>query len=343
MPDDASSPSPSPLVIPASETAERMKTACADFLDALDPDQRRKALFPFDDSERLRWSYLPRELFEHHGLPLRDMNDKQRRAAYRLLESGLSPLGYTKATSIMGLETILSEQERGGSGGRFARDPRFYFFTVFGDPGNKRPWAWRVQGHHVSLHYVVIDKSFIAPTPSFFGANPAEVRHGDHRGLRTLPREEDLARRLLTALDGDQKNRTIINASAPADIFTRDHTPRPRLDVLEGLSAESMNNDQRELFDELVREYVGRLPDEMVAVERKRIRQAGFNEIHFAWAGAEERGKPHYYRIHGPSFLVEYDNTQNNANHIHTVWRNTRDDFGLDLLALHYRQGGGHH
>jgi len=330
-----------PLIIPASATAEHMRKACADLLDSLNPDQRRRILFPFDDAERLRWSYLPVELYEHHGLLLRDMDHKQRRLAYALLESGLSPMGYDKATSIMGLETILGELERRESGGNYVRDPRRYFFSVFGDPTGKEPWGWRAEGHHISFQYTIVNTDFIAPTPSFLGANPAEVPYGEHKGVRTLPREEDLARRLLKALDSDLKSRTLISATAPADILTHD-TPRVQLNVREGLAAESMATDQRELFIELVREYIDRLPDELSSIERKKIERAGIQDIHFAWMGAEERGKPHYYRIHGPSFLVEYDNTQNNANHIHTVWRNIQDDFGLDLLALHYKQGGHH-
>ncbi|MCZ6679870.1 MAG: DUF3500 domain-containing protein [Candidatus Poribacteria bacterium] len=333
--------SSTPLVIPASETAERMATACANFLETLTPDLRRKAEFAFEDTERHRWHYIPREMFERNGVFLKEMNDKQRQAAFDLLASGLSQKGYQKATAIIDIETTLGEIERSAGEARLVRDPQLYAFSVFGDPTNQKPWGWRAEGHHVSLNFTVVNRELVTPNPSFFGSNPAEVRHGPKKGLRILSVEEDLARQLLSSLNTDQRSKTIINATAPADILTREQ-PKVELGAAEGLAAESMTSEQREVLVKLTQEYIDRLPDELAKIEERKLRDANINDIHFAWAGAAERNKPHYYRLHGPFFFVEYDNTQNDANHIHTVWRHIEDDFGLDLLRLHYQRGHHH-
>ena len=327
-----------PTVIPASETAEQMAKASANLLDVLSPELRKQAELPFDEVERRRWHYVPREMFERKGVCFKEMNEKQRNAALNLMACGLSEEGYRKATAIMELETTLGEQERIEGNTRLARDAELYYFTVFGDPMGKGPWGWRAEGHHVSLHFTVINREVIAPYPFFFGSNPAEVRHGAKKGLRILSQEEDLARQILMALNTDQKNKAVINATAPRDIITRSE-PKVEFGAAEGLAVESMMAGQRELMAKLIHEYIGRLPKELANVEDQKLRGAGLNAIHFAWAGAEQPNQPHYYRLHAPFFFVEYDNTQNNANHIHTVWRHIEDDFGMDLLRTHYRHG----
>ena len=324
------------LTIPAPETAERMANACANFLETLTPALRRKAEFPFADTERLRWHFVPMELWERKGVLLKEMNDVERKAAFKLMECGLSEQGYRKATAIIDLEPTLGEIERAEGDTRFPRDSEKYFFSVFGDPTNNEPWSWRAEGHHVSLHYTVINREFISPNPSFFGSNPAEVRHGADKGLRILSAEEDLARQLLGSLKSDQRGKALINPIAPPDILTREQL-KVEVGAVQGLAVESMQTPQRELLVKLIHEYVDRLPQEIADIEHRKLRDADLNDVHFAWAGAEERGKPHYYRLHGPFFFAEYDNTQNNANHIHTVWRHMEDDFGFDLLRLHYQ------
>jgi hypothetical protein len=324
-------------VIPASETAEAMKNACVRFLDSLTPELRRKANLGFDSAERRRWHYLPREMFERQGASLKEMNSRQRQAAFKLLASGLSRTGYDKVTAIIDLEKTLREIERLLGESRLVRDPQLYFFCVFGDPAAKKPWSWRAEGHHISLNYTMGERHWIAPNPLFLGANPAEVRTGSQKGLRILATEEELARELLAGLNIDQKRNTILSPNAPPDILTR-ALPKVELAGAEGLAAGSMSPDQREIFGRLIRAYIDRLPDELAAVELKKLNEDGLDAVHFAWAGAQDRDKPHYYRLHGPSFFVEYDNTQNNANHIHSVWRDLKNDFGVDLLNLHYRQ-----
>jgi hypothetical protein len=330
-----------PRIIPASKTAEQMARTCLKFLEILRPGLRKKAEIAFNDSERLRWHYFPLERWERQGVSLKELNAKERNAAFNLLSSGLSRKGYQKASAIMDLETTLGELERAAGTARLVRDPKLYFFSVFGDPTGKQPWGWRAEGHHVSLHYTVVNREVISPYPSFFGANPAEVRHGPNKGLRILSAEEDLARNLLRSLGADQKRKAILNATAPADIITRD-IPKVEFERVEGLAAESMTDEQRETLMNLIHEYVDRMPEEVARAEHRKLRNAGITDIHFAWAGGEASGKPHYYRLHGPFLFVEYDNTQNNANHIHSIWRHLDDDFGIDLLRYHYRNQNHH-
>ena len=330
----------SPLVPASSETAETMKGACEKLLDSLTPALRAKAHFAFDAPERRRWHYVPREMFDRKGLSLKEMNQRQRRAAFKLLEAGLSYECYGKVTAIMDLEKTLGLIEQSENAAHLIRDPQLYFFSVFGDPTAKKSWGWRAEGHHVSLNFTVAAGEWIAPNPLFLGANPAEVPGGSQRGLRILAKEEDLARELLADFGNEQKRRAIISPEAPADIVTR-ALPKVDLDRADGLAAGTMAANQQQMLDRLIRVYVERLPPELAATELKRLKVDGLETIHFAWAGSQEHGRPHYYRLHGPSFLVEYDNTQNNANHIHTVWRNLKNDFGEDLLRRHYRQDHG--
>ena len=334
-------PEQKPLFIPASETAEQMAHAAGNFLDTLTPALRQKAGLPFDGNERLRWHYIPIEMWEREGVSLNELNTQQQEAAFTLMASGLSAKGYQKARAIINLETTLGEIEKTAGEARLVRDPGLYFFTVFGDPTGNGAWGWRAEGHHVSLNFTVVNRELISPNPSFFGSNPAEVPQGAKKGLRVLSAEEDLARQLLTSLNDSQKRQTIINADAPSDILTRD-VPKVEFEAVEGLAAESMETSQRELLMNLVHEYIDRLPDEVAQIELRKLRQGSVNDIHFAWAGGETPKTPHYYRLHGPFFFVEYDNTQNNANHIHSVWRHIADDFGVDLLRLHYHKSDHH-
>ena len=335
-------PERKPLFVPASATAEQMATAAGNFLETLTPALREKAALPFDGNERLRWHYIPIEMWERQGVSLKELNDTQQAAAFALMESGLSAKGYQKARAIINLEATLGEIERNAGEARLMRDPQLYFFTVFGDPTGNGAWGWRAEGHHVSLNFTVVNRELISPNPFFFGSNPAEVPEGDKKGLRVLSAEEDIARQLLTSLEASQKRQTIINADAPSDILTRD-VPKVEFEAVEGLAAESMGTPQRELLMNLVNEYIDRLPDEIAEIERRKLREGSINDIHFAWAGGEAPKTPHYYRLHGPFFFVEYDNTQNSANHIHSVWRHIEDDFGVDLLRLHYYKSDHQH
>ncbi len=330
-----------PSLISAPEVADEMASFCVQFLESLTPNLRQKAEFAFDVDERRRWHYFPRENFERKGLPLKEMNEKQQAAALGLLSCGLSQTGYEKARAIIDLESTLGDLERRDGTARFARIPNLYYFSVFGNPTNTEPWGWRTEGHHVSVNFTIVNRALIAPTPFFFGSNPAHVRYGPKTGLRILSAEEDFARVLLDSLNGEQKKNTVITTTAPRDIITK-AAPKIEFEAVEGLAADLMTSDQRGTLMNLVRTYIDRLPDSLAAFETQKLRHDGVNDIHFAWAGRLDRGAAHYYRIHGPSFFVEYDNTQNDANHIHSVWRHLEDDFGLDLLRLHYHYGHCH-
>lgn len=313
-----------------SATAQRMIEAATSLLASLSSDQRSKVLFTLDSDERLKWDYRP---VPREGISLREMDGSQQKLVFALLASGLSPDAQIKALSIMSLEKVLAEIE--GAAGRHDRDPDLYYVTLFGVPSDKDAWGWRIEGHHVSLNFLIVEGKWVAPTPNFLGANPAKVLSGPRVGLRILAAEEDLARRLVTALGSDQRRRAWINAEAPEDIVTR-WDPRVKLDSPVGLPLSEMLEDQGRSMMHLVEQYLSRMPEDVADRQMEQIQKEGVESIHFAWAGSEEPGKPHYYRLHGPSFLVEYDNTQDNANHIHTVWRNIRNDWGEDLLKGHY-------
>jgi hypothetical protein len=306
-----------------------MTQAARHFLASLTPEQQAKATFPFQSEERLNWHFIPRE---RKGLPLLDMTPPQRAMAHALLAAGLSQRGYIKAVTIMSLEDVLRILEKADPN---YRNPEKYYFSVFGEPSDTGTWGFRVEGHHVSQNFTIVNGK-VADTPSFFGANPAEVREGPRKGLRVLAAEEDLARDLLESLTADQKKVAIVSPEAYKDILTAASRKAALEGQPSGIAAEKMTKKQTELLMTLLAEYAHNVPDQLAQARMDEIKKAGKN-LYFAWAGVEQRGGPHYYRIQAPSFLVEYDDTQNNANHIHTVWRDFNGDFGLDLLSLHYR------
>jgi len=229
------------------------------------------------------------------------------------------------------------EELRGGRGNALERDPGKYFFSIFGTPSTRDTWGWRVEGHHVSLNFTVVNGTLVSGSPSFFGSNPAEVRvDGPKKGTRILAAEEDAARALLGALDAGQRTKAIINVEAPGDMVTMATVDIKPLSPT-GITADALNPAQRDLLMKLLDVYTGYMADDIAADRVARYKKAGVEKIGFAWAGSTERGQKHYYRIQGPTFLVEYDNTQNDANHIHSVWRDFDCDFGRDLLREHLK------
>lgn len=309
-------------------SAAIMSDAANTFLAALTPEQKAKAMFRFQDEERFNWHYIPKP---RKGLPLREMTPAQKHLAEALLAAGLSQRGYIKATTIMSLEDVLRVLEN-DSGER--RNPEGYYFTVFGEPAEKGTWGYRVEGHHVSLNFTIADGKVVG-SPNFFGANPAEVRQGPRKGLRTLAREEDLGRSLLASFTGEQKKIAIVSETAYKDILTMASRKAALEGQPSGLPASKMTAAQREMLAALVAEYAENVPEPLAQARLEQLKKAGTN-LYFAWAGVEQPGGPHYYRVQAPAFLIEYDNTQNGANHIHSVWRDYNGDFGLDLLKMHY-------
>jgi hypothetical protein len=324
----------------APVTAGQMAEAAKRFVASLNDEQRGRAAFPFAGDERYFWHYTP---IDRNGLKLGEMTDEQRDLAFALLASGLSGRGGRQARQIIDLEPILRETEQiEGITNNWHRDPARYTVSIFGEPGGREPWAWRVGGHHIGLIFTVVDGDWVAPTPLFLGVNPAIVRHGEHTGLRILPEEEELARILLGSLDGGQKAVAIVDPVAPADILTTNRQVADPAAPPTGIGYADLGGEQRGHLQTLVRHYLTRVPDELSGGAWDTIEREGLNGVGFAWAGPEERGKGHYYAIKSPTFLIEYDNTQNDANHIHSVWRDFTNDFGEDLLAAHYAQTHSH-
>ena len=310
-------------------TAVLMMNSANAFLDSLTLEQRSKCTLAFEDEQRFDWDVIPRP---RKGVPLKELDGKQRQLAHDFLKTGLSQRGYLKATTIIELEAVLRELERE----RTDRDPELYYFTIFGEPSLTEPWGWRVEGHHLSLNFTIVGGKMVATTPSFFGANPAEVKQGARQGLRVLGAEEDKARELLLSLDERQRAVAIFDSKAPPDILTlATKTAEPLVPV--GIQANQFSKQQMNLLTRLLEEYAASMPSELAAERMEKLRLAGLEKITFGWAGGIERGQRHYYRVQGPTFLVEYDNTQNNANHIHSVWRDFNGDFGRDLLREHYQ------
>jgi hypothetical protein len=315
---------------------EAMTRAALAFLATLDARRARQAAFPFAHAERLNWHYVPRR---REGLPLKDMTADARTAAHTLLQAGLSAAGYAKAQDVIRLEGVLRQLETFGG---FMRDPDNYAVTVFGTPGPSAPWGWRFEGHHLSLNFTVVPGRAIAVTPAFLGANPAEVRSGPLQGLRALRDEQDLGLALARSLDSEQRAHAVIAGASLGDIVSgpgRGDT----LKVPAGAPLGDLGQGSRDLAVRLLETYARNMRSDLAEGELTRIHAAGIARVHFAWAGPVDPGKPHYYRLHGPTVLIEYDNTQNDANHIHSVWHDPRNDFGADVLRAHYRTGHRHH
>ena len=309
--------------------AVSLMTECANrFLAALDADQRGKATFAFDADERLNWHFIPKE---RKGLPLREMTPYQKHLASALLAAGLSQTGYIKAVTIMSLEDVLRIMEN-DSGER--RNPEKYYFSVFGTPSDEGTWGYRVEGHHLSQNYTMVNGTVI-DGPSFFGANPAQVRQGPRKGLRTLAGEDDLGLELMHALDEEQRKVAIVDTTAYPDILTAASRKAALQGQPSGLSASRMSGRQFDALRALMEEYAHNVPGELADGRRAQIDKAG-KDIYFAWAGGIERADLRYYRVQTASFLIELDDTQDSANHIHSVWRDFSGDFGEDLLRQHY-------
>src|SRR5579872_1240297 len=328
-----------------------MEKAANNFLASLTPEQRAQATYKFEDDERFDWHFIPKP---RKGLPLKDMSSYQTKLVHALLAAGLSQQGYIKAVSIMSLEDVLRIKEKDNG---VRRNPDGYFFTIFGEPSSTSPWGYRVEGHHVSQNYTVVGGKVI-DSPSFFGSNPAEVKDGPRKGIRVLEAEEEMGRDVVKSLDADQKKVAILEQArvdsdleaatkagmkltrTPSGAYSDILTMASRKAALEGhpsgLVGSKMNAKQFEKLTALLEMYASNVPGQLAQSRMEQIKKAGKN-VYFSWAGGLERGDGHYYRIQAPAFLIEYDCTQDNANHIHSVWRDYNGDFGLDLLKAHYQ------
>jgi hypothetical protein len=320
------------FTVRAHSPAEEMADAANRFLAALSPEQKQKANYKLTDEERLNWHFVPKI---RNGLPLKEMAQWQRPLAHALLGSGLSQQGILKAETIMSLEEVLRELE--SKNPRMVRDAEMYYVTIFGVPGAGEPWGWRLEGHHISLNFSVTPSGGVSASPSFLGSNPGEVRDGPRKGLRVLGAEEDLGRKLVKSFNAEQRAKVIFTKEAPSEVITGNKREVTPLEAV-GITAATMDAAQKEMLMDVVREYINRERPELAKEDLAKIEKAGVDKISFAWAGGIEPREPHYYRVQGPTFLLEYDNTQNDANHVHAVWRDFKNDFGADLLREHYQK-----
>jgi Protein of unknown function (DUF3500) len=324
-----------PLPTAADALSERLAGAASAFLATFAPAERAKVQLAFDSDERFNWFYIPKD---REGLPLKQMSPAQQKAALHLIETGLSQKGYSKAEAIRALDLVLAEIEKDP----VRRDPEKYYLTLFGEPSPTGTWGMRWEGHHVSLHWTLVNGVAIATTPQFFGSNPAEVRNGPKKGTRVLHAEEDLGRALITALSPEQRAAAVVSPTAPADILTT-NTRKAAIQQNAGLTYKAMTPTQRGMLLTLIEEYASTQPKVLASERVAKLRKAGLDAVTFAWMGGIEKGALHYYRVQGPTFLIEYDCVQNEGNHIHAVWRDFDGDFGVDLLEQHYKKSAHHH
>jgi hypothetical protein len=306
------------------------------FLNALDQDQRVRAQLPFDDLSKTQWHYLPGSMWPREGIKIADLSEDQKTLLHELLQTSLSKTGYTKTVKIMDLENVLLEL----SGDPVMRDPGKYAVAFYGNPENDSLWAWSFEGHHISLNFTVLN-GLPQIAPRFFGANPATIPSGSRKGERTLIQEEDLGLELIRSLNDKQRDIAIFQNESFFDIVTANSEEVSPLNPV-GIKFKELNNSQQLVFLHLIDLYLSAMPPELARERMKSISNEEVGEMRFGWAGATVLGEGHYYRIQGKSFLIEFDNTQNNANHIHTVWRDFEGDFGRDLIREHYQHSDHH-
>ena len=306
------------------------------FISSLSEEQKSKALLDFDHEAKTEWHFFPGAMYEREGLSFSELSEEQREKLFDLLQAYLSKSGLEKTKTIMGLEAVLREF----SGDSVLRNPENYHVAFYGDPLEDEVWAWSFEGHHVSLNYTIAGEKITA-TPRFFGSNPARIPKGPREGERTLKEEEDLGFALINSLSEDQLEKAVFREESYKEIVTINQSVVDPLETV-GIGFEELDSKQQKTLIKIVDLYLSALPKKLSQKRRKFIQDEGFDHIHFGWVGAKKLGSAHYYRIQGLSFLIEFDNSQNDANHIHTVWRDFDGDFGRDVLADHYLNSPHH-
>jgi Protein of unknown function (DUF3500) len=317
---------------------ETMIEQASKYLDTLSTDKKAKGVVAYDDKVRTDWHFIPKPDGAREGLGIRDMSEAERKAAHSLLKAALSDAGYNKATKIMALEGLLHELEK-AKGGKQIRDTERYFFTIYGMPTAEGKWGLSVEGHHLSLNFVIDKGHVVSTTPSAFGANPAIVKNDNiptiAKGTRVLAKEETLALDLVAALTPDQKKEATIADKPPGEVRAAGN-PQPATDAPKGILAEKLTGQQRGILQSLIDEYASSFPPDVAKERLEAVKSDGPGKIHFGWAGSTQEGEGRYYCIQGPSFQIEFVNVQadsagNPANHIHSVWRDMRGDFAIPL------------
>lgn len=316
--------------------SQDLVSAANSFIGTLQPNQKEKALFPFDIEERYTFYFVPRD--DRKGLEMNEMNSQQKKAAIDLLKTCLSNEGINKVSQIMEMEKVLKVIEKRKEEDHH-RDPEKYFFSIFGIPGEKNIWGWRFEGHHLSFHFSAKDNQLVAGTPGFMGSNPGIVLEGPKKGTQILKDEAEMGFTMLNTLPKDALQKALIDSIAPNEIFTLNYR-KAMLDKPIGILFNEMTKPQQQQLLRLINIYTHRYTKLFADDMLKEIQKAGLDKLRFAWAGSLEPivGKGYYYRIQGPTIIIEFDNTQNNANHVHTVVRDLLHDFGGDMLLDHYRK-----
>jgi hypothetical protein len=327
-----------PLLFASRCISQDLVTAANTFIATLDEAAKNKTVYPFDTEERYAFHFVP---MDRNGVSWNELTPVQRKAAMGLLKTCLSEAGVKKAAAIMQLETVLKALE-GRTDDDHYRDSGRYYFTIFGVPGSNTIWGWRIEGHHLSLTFSADKKNLVSGTPAFMGANPAVVRSGPQQGKQVLKEETDQAFALLNSLSGEQLKKAVVSATAPNDILTFT-SRKAMIEQPAGIPYTELTTAQQAQLLQLTGVYVRRYTKPFADAMLNEIKDAGLENLRFAWAGVTvpEEGKPHYYRIQGPTIIIEYDNTQNGANHIHSVLRDLKRDFGGDLLLQHYKTAHG--
>ena len=323
------------ILVIAKADSQSVLSAATQFINSLDAEQKAKAVYPFDSDDRYNFYYFP--VTTRKGVPLREMTSAQKKATLKLIESCLSEKTAQKVQDIMQLEKVLKVLEN-RKPEDIHRDPDGYYFTIFGVPGEKTIWGWRLDGHHICFSFSVNNNKLVSGTPGFLGSNPGIVQDGDQKGKEVLKTEKEMGFELLNSLNADQLKKAIIDTGAPADIITK-VVRKITLEKPVGIQYSEMTSSQKQKFLQLINLYVHRYTKLFADNMLKEIQASGLDNLWFSWYGRTESGigKPHYYRIQGPSLMIEYDNTQNNANHVHTVVRDLKNDFGGDILMEHYK------
>jgi hypothetical protein len=307
------------------------------FINSLDSVQKSKTVFTFDTMARYEWHYVPPTSVPRQGIAIRELNSAQKQTIYNLLKTYLSSNGYTRTQDIMNTEYLLKELEPNSKG----RIPENYFVSFYGNPVKDKTWGWKITGHHLALNYTIVDNQ-LAFAPFFFGVYPAVRTNGKTKDKNIFQDEEELGFKLVNALSKEQKSKAIFNLFPYQDIVTKTSHKVVPFDTV-GIIAENLTLEQKHLLNQLIVTYLSNMPSKIAKLRMERIVAEDFNKISFGWAGSTKPGEPHYYRIQGKTFLIELDNTQNNANHVHTVWRDFNGDYGIDLLNEHYKKSKHHH
>jgi len=307
------------------------------FVNSLTEEEKKKAVFPFDEMNRYEWHYLPATMVARTGVAVKDLDNSQKLVLDTLLQAYLSDEGYKRTKNIIGNELLLKEMQPDNPN----RIPENYFVSVYGSPGKDSIWGWKFSGHHVALNFTIVNEQ-LAFAPFFFGIYPAEIKDGLKKGQRIIRDEEDLGFTLVNSFTPEQKQKALFQLKAFSDIVTTNAMQVGPLKPV-GIFASDLTHAQKTALNKLIVAYLLSMPKTIAKTRMEKITTEDMDSISFGWAGGTGPGIPHYYRVQGKTFLIEFDNTQNNANHIHTVWRDFNGDFGEDLLSEHYHESHHHH